>query len=104
MDNDGDEATVVVEASGVSRRTQQPFKTVFLHAYTVGPMGQILKFKETTDIALMARLIPQPQSMPTTAAADGAAAGATADGNFITAQQLAAGEVAVQPGFTARST
>ncbi|PNH08789.1 hypothetical protein TSOC_004667, partial [Tetrabaena socialis] len=58
VDNDGDEATVVVEASGASRRTQRPFSTVFLHSYTVGANGQILKFKEQTDTALLAQLVP----------------------------------------------
>lgn len=35
VDNDGDEATVVVEVAGASRRNGQPFKTVFLHSYAV---------------------------------------------------------------------
>lgn len=41
VDNDGDEATVVVELAGASRRTKAPFKTVVLHSYTIGPNFQV---------------------------------------------------------------
>ncbi|KXZ56247.1 hypothetical protein GPECTOR_1g215 [Gonium pectorale] len=83
VDNDGDEATVVVEASGFSRRTQAPFTTIFLHQYTIGPMGQVLKFKEVTDTALMAQLVPS-EAAPTAAGAE-------------------TGESSVEPGSAARS-
>ncbi len=98
MDNDGDEATVVVEASGVSRRTQQPFKTVFLHAYTIGPMAQILKFKETTDTSLMAQLIPPPPASP-----PAGSAAAPADETAAAGPAAIVDEAAVQPGTAART-
>ncbi|GLC33180.1 hypothetical protein PLESTF_000150500 [Pleodorina starrii] len=100
VDNDGDEATVVVEASGVSRRTQQPFKTVFLHAYTIGPMGQIIKFKETTDTTLMAQLVPPPPPAAEGTAGAGEEVGAAA---APAASQAAAGAAPVEPGSAARS-
>ncbi|GIL75978.1 hypothetical protein Vretifemale_5663 [Volvox reticuliferus] len=103
VDNDGDEATVVVETSGLSRRTKQPFKTFFLHAYTIGPMGQVLKFKETTDTALMSQLIPPPPpaTLPDSAATGGA--GDYGSGTGGSAPDTVASDMSVQPGATARS-
>ncbi|KAG2450440.1 hypothetical protein HYH02_004942 [Chlamydomonas schloesseri] len=86
VDNDGDEATVVVEASGASRRTKAAFKTVFLHSYTIGPNFQLLKFKEQTDTQLLAALVP----------AAAAAAGAGPAG-------LEGDSVPVPPGPAART-
>ncbi|PNW80517.1 hypothetical protein CHLRE_07g320600v5 [Chlamydomonas reinhardtii] len=71
VDNDGDEATVVVELAGASRRTKAPFKTVVLHSYTIGPNFQVLKFKEQTDTQLLAALVPAAAGGPGAAELEG---------------------------------
>ncbi|KAG2441009.1 hypothetical protein HXX76_003862 [Chlamydomonas incerta] len=71
VDNDGDEATVMVEAAGASRRTKAPFKTIFLHTYIIGPNFQVLKFKEQTDTQLLAALVPTAAGAPGAAGLEG---------------------------------
>ncbi|KAG2486938.1 hypothetical protein HYH03_014437 [Edaphochlamys debaryana] len=70
VDNDGDEAQVVVEATGTSRATKAPFKAIFLHSFTIGPNFTILKFKETTETAAIAQLVPPPAAAVAEGAGD----------------------------------